>query len=156
MFEQVFDNLKKATESSIQMQQEMFQKWVGMFPAAPGAAAAAAAGGAAGAATGNPAAGLNAAAAFDAMTRWQKKFEETMTESLKRQRDLVDSHYTAGLRTLEEMFRVGQSKSPQEYQDKVMQLYRQCFDSLRQLSESQMKEFKAAAERWTELMTKAA
>ena len=82
---------------------------------------------------------------MDAMTRWQKKFEETMTESLKRQRDLVDSHYTAGLRTLEEMFRVGQTKSPQEYQDKVLQLYRQCFDSLRQLSESQMKEFKSGA-----------
>ena len=54
------------------------------------------------------------------------------------------------------MFRVGQTKSPQEYQDKVLQLYRQCFDSLRQLSESQMKEFKSAVDRWTELMTKAA
>ncbi len=34
MFEQVFDNLQKATESSVKMQQEMFQKWVEAFPSA--------------------------------------------------------------------------------------------------------------------------
>ena len=52
------------------------------------------------------------------------------------------------------MFSVGDAKSPQEYQEKVVQLYRKSFDSLRQMTEAQMDEFKAAADKWGELLTK--
>jgi hypothetical protein len=136
MYEQVYENLRKATASSIQMQQEMFQKWSSLFPgqAQPMAAAA---------------------TAMDEAARLQSKWEEVVTDMLKRQKELVDTQYRAGLKTLEEMFRVGQAKSPEEIQQRVLELYRTSFESLRQLSESQMKDFKAVVDRWTELMTKA-
>lgn len=140
MFDQVFENLKKATESSIQMQQEMFQKFAHMVPGA----------------TTSPlgAAMPNAGPAVEAFQKWQHRWEETVSDLFRRQRELVDSHYAAGLKSLENLFQVGEAKSPQEYQEKVVELYKKSFESLRQLSESQLKEFKSAAEKWAELMTK--
>lgn len=131
MFDQVFDNLQKATESSVKMQQEMFQNWVSAFPTAV----------------------PTMPTPMDAMVEWRRKWEETSAEMLKRQKEMVDKNYEAGLKSLEDMFSVNASKSPQEYQQKVMELYRKSFDSLRQLSEAQIEEFKAAADKWTEVLT---
>jgi hypothetical protein len=130
MFDQVFENLHKATESSVKMQQEMFQKWVSGFPTSVPTMA-------------NP---------LEAMSDWRKKWEEASAEMLKRQKELVDKNYEAGLKSLEDIFSVADSKSPEEYQEKVMELYRKSFESLRQLSEAQMSEFRAAADKWTKLM----
>ena len=57
MFEQVFANLQKATESTVKMQQEMVQKWVEAFPTASSA-------------TGIGAPSTDAFA--DVMTKWQE------------------------------------------------------------------------------------
>jgi hypothetical protein len=137
MLDEVFDNLRKATESSIQLQQELFQKWAGLFPAGPSPAAA------------------TTAAAWDGMSKARDTWEALTTELLQRQRQMVDEHYAAGLKSLEDVFRVGHARSQQEVQERVVELYRKSFDSLRQLSESQMKEFKTMVDRWAELVSKA-
>ncbi len=134
MFDQVFENLQKATESSVKMQQEMFQKWVEAFPGAKSALPN----------------------ATDAFADFRKKWEEISVEILKRQKEMVDQNYDAGLKSLQDVFKVADAKSPQEYQEKVTELYRKSFESLRQLSESQLAEFKAAAEKCSELMTPSA
>jgi len=59
MYEQVLENLRKATEQSIQMQQEMMRKWAAMLPQMPAAGPAASAASAAA----NSAAAMNSAAA---------------------------------------------------------------------------------------------
>ena len=132
MFEQLFENLQKATETTVKMQQEMFQKWVEAFPSAT--------------------AGIPAPTA--AFADFRQKWEEVSVDMLKRQKELVDQNYEAGLKTLEDVFNVADAKSPQEYQQKVTELYRKSFESLRQLTESQLNEFKSAAEKCSELMTK--
>lgn len=131
MFDQVYSNLQKATESSIKMQQEMFQKWAEAFPTASSPIPT----------------------SSDAIINWRHKWEAFLADSLKRQKELVDKNYEAGIKALEDIFATGEAKSPQEYQQKVTQLYRQSFESLRQVSEAQMAEFKAAAEKWAELMS---
>ena len=131
MFDQVFGNLQKATESSIKMQQEMFQKWVEGFP------------------TPTP----QLPTPGDAMGQWRHKWEALVAESLKQQKEAVDRNYEAGIKALEDIFAVEDAKSPQEFQQKVTELYRKSFESLRQLSEAQMAEFKAAAAKWSELMS---
>jgi hypothetical protein len=131
MIDQVFGNLQKATESSIQMQQEMFKKW---FEAFPGASS-------------------SIPSASEAMHQWRQKWEAIVADSLKRQKELVDKSYEAGIKALEDIFAVEEAKSPQEYQQKVTELYRKSFESLRKLSEAQMVEFKTAAEKWSELMS---
>ena len=131
MFDQVFNNLQKATESSVKMQQEMFQKWVEAFPAA------------------SP----QVPTATDAMSQWRHKWESLVAESLKRQKEMVDKNYEAGIKALEDIFSMEEAKSPQEYQQKVTELYRKSFESLRQLSEAQMAEFRSATEKFSELMS---
>jgi exonuclease VII large subunit len=131
MFDQVFSNLQKATESSVKMQQEMFQKWVEAFPTASS----------------------QVPTATDAMSQWRHKWESLVAESLKRQKEMVDRNYEAGIKALEDIFSMEEAKSPQEYQQKVTELYRKSFESLRQLSESQMAEFRSATEKFSELMS---
>ena len=131
MFDQVFDSLQKATESSVKMQQEMFQKWVDAFPGATS----------------------TLPSPIDATTDWRKKWVETSAEMLTRQKEMVDKNYEAGIKALADVFEVTEAKSPQEYQEKVVELYQKSFDSLRQLSEAQLSEFKVAMEKWSEMVT---
>lgn len=135
MFEQVFDTLNRATESSVKMQQEMVQKWFEAFSTAPTMP--------------------NLPAASDALTQWRKQWEEASGEMLKRQKQLVDQNFDAGIEALEKIFRLADSKSPPEFQEKVTELYRKSFQSLRQLSEAQMSEFKTAMQKWADLMARA-
>jgi hypothetical protein len=133
MFDQVFANLQKATESTVKMQQEMLQKWVEAVPAtALGKGTAAPAG--------------------DAVANFIEKWQEISTEILKRQKAMVDTNYEAGLKSLSDIFSVAEARSPQEYQEKITELYRKSFESLRELTEAQLNEFKAAAEKCSELM----
>ena len=136
MFEQVFANLQKATETTVKMQQEMVQKWTEAFPTTTS-----------GTGTGTP----STDAVADVMNRWQ----EMAAEILKRQKAIVDQNYEAGLQSLQDVFSVAEAKSPEEYQEKVTELYRKSFDSLRELAEAQMNEFKAAAEKCSSIMTTA-
>ena len=98
MFEHAFENLKKATESSVKLQQEMFQKWVEAFPAAV-----------------SPTSPMPA----DAVTKWRHSMEETTAEMLKKQKELVDQNYDAGIKALQDIFAVAESTSPEEYREKV-------------------------------------
>ena len=131
MFDQVFANLQKATESTVKMQQEVLQKWVEAFPtASPGVPSP----------------------PTEALAELPKKWQELSAEILKRQKAIVDQNYEAGLKSLEDVFSVAEAKSPQEYQDKVTELYRKSFDTLRELTEAQLNEFKAAAENCSKMM----
>ncbi len=129
MFEQVFENLQKATESSVKMQQQMFQQWMEALPSAK----------------------IGVPSTPDFVSQWIKKWEGLSTEMVQQQKELMDTNYEAGKKALEDLFHVGEAKTPQEYQEKVTELYRHSFDSLRKLTEAQVNEFKAAAEKWSKL-----
>ena len=130
MFDQVFQNLQKATESSMTLQQEMFKKWMESMP-----------GGAPVVPSG-----------LDLASQWKDKWEGICTDMVKRQKEMVDKNYDAGIKALEDIFKVAAVKNPLELQEKVVELYRKSFDSLRQLSESQMTQFKEVAEKWSKLV----
>ncbi|MEZ6117338.1 MAG: hypothetical protein R3C28_12280 [Pirellulaceae bacterium] len=129
MFDQVFENMQKATEASVKMQQDMFQKWMEGFPQA------------------SP-----AMSGLDAVAKWRHQWETATSDMLRKQKELVDRNYDAGIQALEELFRVSDAKTPQDLQQKVLDLYRKSFDSMRQLSEAQMTELKSAMEKWTDLL----
>jgi flagellar motor component MotA len=134
MFDQVFANLQKATESTVKMQQEMLQKWVEAFPAATSGFAT---------------------PSQDAFSEMMKKWHEISTEIVSRQKAMVDQSYEAGLASLENVFSVAESKSPEEYQQKVVELYKKSFESLRELTEAQLQEMKAAAEKCSQVISSA-
>jgi hypothetical protein len=131
MFEHVFDSLRTATEANVQMQQELFKKWMGMFPVVP-------------------------AAGGEPFPKLQKKWVEFVAGMVKKQRETMEAQFGAGLKHIEEAFRPAEIKEPEELRTKTIELWQKTFEYIRQAYEAQMRDFQAAVVKWTELMMKGA
>jgi len=134
MFAPVFDNLKKVTETTLRMQQEMFEKWVSLWPGVRPTQAAFA----------------------EPAQKFQKKWAEFYEEALKKQRDTLETQFKAGLKNIEEAFRLAEAKDPEELRARTTELWQKVFETLRQSSEAQLRDLQTFAGRWTELVTKGA
>lgn len=132
MFEQAYDEFRKAAESTVQYQQEMFKKWMNVWPG------------------NNP----SPFVMNESAQKFQKRWCETVGEMLKKQRESLDQQYEAGLKSLEQAFEIGGAKNPEEFRTAMMELWKKNFECLRGVTETQLKQFQAALEKWTELMTK--
>jgi hypothetical protein len=133
MFDQVFDSLRKAADSGLAMQQELFKKWVGLWPGVPTAPAG----------LGEP-------------VKFQKKWVEVIGDLIKKERESLEAQFSAGLRNIEEAFRLAEAKDPQELRAKTIELWQKTFEVLRQTYENQLRDFQAAVAKWTELVMKGA
>ena len=133
MFDAVFESLRKASDVTMQMQQEMFKKWANLWPgtAAP------------------PTWGEQA-------QKVPRKWAEILAETAKKQNEALEAQFKVGLRNIEEAFQLSQVKDPEELRTKTQELWQKSFECLRQTFEAQVREFQAAMTRWTELMTKGA
>jgi hypothetical protein len=134
MLEQVLENFRKASESSIQMQQDMYKKWASQWPT-PSAA------------TGT--------AWTKQMQAFQKQWLEQVTELMTKQREKLEAQYKAGIAAIEEAFRVGEAKSPEEYRKMTEELWRKNFEALKTTTETQVRDFQKSVEKWFEMASKA-
>jgi hypothetical protein len=137
MIDQVFDNFRKASESTLQMQQELFKQWTSQWS------------GAAPTPAGTPAALAEQAHSF------QKRWLETVTELMNKHRESLDAQYKAGIKAIEESFKVAEAKTPDDYRRLTEDLWRKGFESLKSSTESQIRDFQSAVQKWFELMAKA-
>jgi hypothetical protein len=134
MFNQVCENFRQATETTVRLQQEMFKTWINLWPGAP----------------------VASESWVDQMHQFQKKSAETYGEILKRQRDMVAANYKAGLKNIEKAFQIGEAKTPEELRAKSIELWQNCFEDLGKACEAQLRGFEAVIEKWGEIATKAA
>ena len=134
MFNQVFENFRRATEATVQLQQEMFKTWINLWPGIPAA---------------SPSWG-------EQVQQFQKKWSEALGEMLKRQREVTGAQFKAGLQNIEKAFQIGEAKTPEELRARSIELWKKCFDDLRQVYETQLRGFEMATEKWAELTLKAA
>jgi hypothetical protein len=132
MLDQAFDSLRKATESGLRLQQELFRAWAGQVPGVPVP----------------PGGG-------EALPKLPKAWAETATGLLRKQKELIDAQFEAGLKNIEEVFRVIDVEDPEEFRKQVIELWRRSFESLRQYQEARLRELQAALGKWTEVMAKA-
>ena len=131
MFDQAFESLQKATESSIALQQEMFRKWMGLWPGVP-----------------------VSTLPFTELQKFQKKWVEVVGELVKKRNESLESQFKAGLQHIEEAFRLTEIKDPEVLRAKTVELWQKTFDYLRQTSETQLRDFQHAVSKWAELTTK--
>jgi hypothetical protein len=121
MDDQLFDSFRKASESSLQMQQEMLKHWTerlaGSAPPAP-------------------------TVSSDTSQHVQKRWLALGLEMLDKHRASLDSTYAAGLRLIEQSFRAAEAKSPDEYRRLTEDLWRKLFDSYKSQTEAQFDAFK--------------
>jgi len=133
MFDQVFDSLRKVSDSVITTQQDMFKKWISLWPGA----------------------GAKPPVPGD-VVKFQKQWVEVAGELLKKQRESLEAQFSTGLQNIEEAFHLPDAKNAEELRAKTIELWRKTFDCLKQTSEAQSRDFQAAVAKWTDLMMKGA
>ena len=134
MIDQILDNYRKATEATLQFQQMMLrslgQQWPPAFPS-PLAA--------------------NGAALPEQIHKVQKQVADTIADMLNKHRETLDAQYRAGIRTIEEAFRVGEAKDPEQFRKLAEELWRHSYECLKTLAESQMRDLQGVMQKWFDL-----
>ncbi len=135
MYDQVFESLRKATEAGVQVQHELFRKWISLWPGVPAAA---------------PLWGEQA----QQFQQIQRQSAEIVRDLLQRQREGMEASFKTGLQTVEKAFQLGEVKTVGELRARTVELWHKCFDGLRQACEVPLRECQAATEKWLQLVTK--
>jgi hypothetical protein len=134
MFAPVLESMGKIAGATVDMQQEMFKKWFGIFPGIPGIPA-------------------GPAAYQEQVQKFQKHWTETVRELMRRQRETTEAQFKAGQQYIEKAFQIGEARNPEEVRAKTLELWQKCIETVRQASEAQVRDFTVAIEKWFELMT---
>jgi hypothetical protein len=123
MFDQLVEGMRKASESSWQMQQEMFRNWSRLWlQSAPGGA-------------------IGPVGAGDWGRGSQRRWLELGVEMLHKHREALDSTYRAGIQIIEQTFRLGDAKSIDDSRKVVEDLWRKLFDLQKVQAETQFRDF---------------
>ena len=120
MLDQLFDTFRKASESSLHMQQDMFKYWTQQWSGASSAA-------------GNTG-------------EWSKNYQKQVIDLLNKQREALDSAFKAGIQLIEQTFRASEAKSPEDYRRTMEDLWRSLIDTFKTQTETQVREF----QKWSE------
>ncbi|WP_165228617.1 hypothetical protein [Aquisphaera insulae] len=144
MFDLILENYRKAAESTLKMQQDMIRNWAMQWPQVL-----------AGQGLGHPVAAAAASASALPGTAWleqlskaQRAWADSVTEMLNKHRESLDAQYRAGIRTIEEAFRVGQARDPKQFQKLTEELWKQSFECLRTVAEAQVRDVQTAMQKW--------
>jgi hypothetical protein len=136
MFEEVFDSFRKATETTLQAQQDLFRQWTSQWPMIPMAP------------TTSSSTGVTEQA-----RSFQKQWTECVTSLMTKHCEALDAQYRAGIRTIEDALRTTEAKSPEEFRKLTEELWRKSIEVLKQTIENQIRDFQVVVEKWSELMT---
>jgi hypothetical protein len=120
MFDQLVDGVRKAAESSMQLQQEMFRQWTRVgVSAAPG----------------------DLGAAGDWNRSAQRRWLELALEVLNKHRAAIDSTYKAGIQIIEQTFHLAEATSVDDSRKQAEDLWRKVFEAQKERAESQLRDF---------------
>jgi uncharacterized protein YwqG len=137
-FEQAMENFRKTAEVGLGMQQEMMRQWSTSWPGAG--------------------MGMSMAtpqtAWLEKMREFQKQWSQTVSDLMRKHREVLDNQYRSAIESLEEAFRVGQARDPEQFRQRTEELCRRSLECLRETSEAQMKEFQEATAKWMEMLGK--
>jgi len=129
MFDQVFEGFRKASESSILAQQELLKQWAEQWPAASLSAAG---------------------SAFERNSQMQRRWVESAAQSLNKHREVFEALCRAGITIAEQTAHITDAKSPDDYRQRVEQVWRKVVDTMKASSEAQLEQFKKFSDAWLE------
>lgn len=131
VLEGVFQGVRKAAETNLKMQQEIFQQWSHLFPI-PSVQSV----------------------WIDKLRDFQKQWTSTVSDMARKHRDVIDKQYQSAVESLDAALRVVEASNPEEYRRRAEQFCRKTLDCMKEISETQIHEFQEAVTKWTELATK--
>ena len=133
IFEEVFQNIRKATEANLKLQQEVFRQWSGLWPGAS----------------------TPQSVWTDKVRDVQSKLTNTVSDLARKHREVMDRQYEAAIESLDAALKVSESTTPEEFRRRSEQFCRKTLDCVREMSEAQIREFQDTVRKWTETVTKA-
>ena len=83
--------------------------------------------------------------------KFQKDWANLVTDLTQKQREVWDEQCRAGLESLHDTFRLPASKDPAEMREHFEAQFRKTMDGIKTLSETQMRHFQDAMQKWSEL-----
>ncbi len=161
MVDKILENYSKAVESTLKLQQEMLRNWTmqlspfgtqvfelpmtGTSTSASATPAASASATSAASATETP-----AAAWLEQLSTAQRKCVEAVADMLKRHRETLDEEYRAGIRAIDDAFRLGEARNPEQFQRLSEELWRRNCEVLKTAVASQMHDVQSVMQKWYE------
>jgi chromosomal replication initiation ATPase DnaA len=133
MFDQAFESFRKASESSLQMQQDMIKYWSQQSLSAPPNVAG---------------------ASTDWSRTFQKHWLELTVEILNRHRESLDSTYRSAIQAIEQTFHASEAKSSEDYHHLVEDVLRKAFETVKGQSERQFGDLQKWAAKSFEVIQK--
>jgi chromosomal replication initiation ATPase DnaA len=135
MFEQIFETFRKTSESSLQMQQDMFKHMSQQSLFTP----------------------QNMSGASNDFGRtFQKHCLEMTIEILNKHRESLDSAYRSAIQIMEQVFRVSDAKSSEDYRRTAEEVMRKLFETIKGQSETQFGDLQKWTAKSFELIQQAA
>jgi hypothetical protein len=132
LFEEVFQNIRKAAETGLKMQQEMLSQWSVLWPGVP----------------------TPQSAWLNQVQQFRSKFMSTVAELARKHGDVIDRQYRAALESLDAALDATEASTPEEARRKTEHLCRKTLDCMREMTETQIREFQDAITKWTDLLAK--
>lgn len=132
LYGDVLQHIRNAAEANVKLQQDMLRQWTSMWPGFS-----------------SPQSGWH-----EKVRDFQHQWADTVSDLARKHRDVLDKQYQATLESLDEALRLGEASNPEEFRKRTEQLCRKTLDCMREVSETQFKEFQEAVSKWTELATK--
>jgi hypothetical protein len=134
MLDQIMDTFRKASESTLQAQQEMLKQWSQQWTVAPS---------------------MSGGASTEWTRGFQQRWLEMTVDVLNKHRESIDSTYRAGIQVIEQSVRLSEAKSSEDLRRMTEELWRKLFDTIKTQYESQFQEFHKWTERSFDLAQKA-
>jgi hypothetical protein len=134
MFEQIFDEYRKAVDSSFKMQQDLYRQWMNNWPVKTPDA--------------------SEGTVEDQIRSYQKQWNDTLAATLEKHREALNSQYRSGIEAIQSAFRTSDAKTPEEYWRLTQEFWRKSIDLYKTAFEAQGKYVQTLAQMWFDMVSK--
>ncbi len=138
MFEQIFDEYRKAVDSSFKVQHEMYRQWMNGWPVKPP----------------DVAKSVDRGMIKEQIRCYQKKWSQTLAETMEKHREVLNEQYKSGIDAIASVFRMTEAKTSEEYWRLTQEFWRKSIDSYKKTFETQSKYVESLAEMWLDMVTR--
>src|SRR5271157_5210541 len=146
MFDKILDNYGKAVESTLSLQQEMLRNWTMQWsPFGTQVFELPLTG------TSTSASATPAAAWQEQLRTAQRKWSEAVGDMLKRHQETLEEQYRAGIRAIDDLFRVGKASDREQLRRLSEELWRRNCEVLQTAVASQMHDVQSVDRKSTRL-----
>lgn len=132
VLEEVFQNVRKAAETNLKLQQEVIAQFTNLWPAMPSPQSA----------------------MMNRMQQFRSKWVETVSGLARKHREVMDRQYNAAMESLDAALAVTDAGTPEEFRRRSEQFCRKTLDCVREVAETQVQELQNAVSKWTDLVAK--